>query len=964
MQLCQYLKKGNQKTRALFMKKTVLIIIGLFFFTSELYASQIWGSEISYRPLSSGSSKYEIKIKAYRYCSGISMSVNSITSKISCASGTTSTALSLTLVSIKDVSSPADTSGACKPANTYGTGQGIEEITFLDTIDFATAPFSSYVSCGETIIDLYACCRNGSINTGAANAAYYNYASIFFGNFSENTSSYAGLKPLWEAMANKPVRYHNIQQNPDNDSLSFALVNPVSAYNTPINYSSGYAADIPVKVYYFGTLSYPYTNPYYSTPMGSYFDKKNGDWIFTPINSSENSVYVVETTEWRRDSTGAMKKAGITRKDMMLATTSYRPYQLIENAAFTSHSCTGENSVYTFEVKNDGVSPVSSKDADSIVIEVFSDYPVTYTLDSTKLTSGTRIFGSLHWNTDSFANVPKSFDIIIRAYSGKYYFSTVFDARRITINNYPRPQLSTNVNKLSCGMVEVSATMDTFNNLETIVRYQVLDTGKNVLKSWYLSSADPIDTFLLSKAGTYYIQTSSSYALVCETMVTDTIVLTNNDIYPLPQDTAYLACYTPNQTLSIDAKWKQGIWSTGDTAHSITVSNPGTYSVQLVDSCGNTFNHEFKVTFRSYHPMLSDEAVCVNLAVNYSITPLTKMSWKWPNGGNTTNYIATTSGTKILSIYDSLCNYSFTDTFEISYKSKAVADIPKPSDIRCDDMNVIAQAVYNPDYTYKWSTGSDSSSTVIKNQGWFVVTVSNKCGSSKDSIFIIQRYSPEIDLGSDVILCTGDSSSVGVVKNSNYTYLWNDGLTDVSRIAKTETQYILSATNGCGTTPDTLNVIVIDAPSVDLGPDTAIWEFDIINLKNRTPSRFATYKWSIGTESDNLDVRLAGTYWLDETNKCGTDRDSIKVRYKVGVNELAQLGIKVYPNPVKNQLNIERQSGEEATISIYSLLGEKVLEQQVEGVKSAINVSSLSTGNYLLRIEQSGNVVSQKIQVE
>jgi len=963
MQLCQYLKKGNINTRALFMKKTVLILIGLFFFTSDLFATNIYGSEITYRPLGSGSAKYEITVKYYRSCSGVSASVsNNVT--VRCAGSTASTTLSMTLAAARDVSSLSATSGECTPSNTYGTGNGLEELLYLDTIDFGAAPYNAYASCGETIIELGVCCRNSNINTGIGNANHYNYASIFFSNFSENTSSSAALKPLWVAMTNKPVRYYNVQNNSDNDSLSFALVNPLSAYGTPISYNSGYGADIPVSVYYFGSLGYPYSNPNYSTPLGSYFNKKNGDWVFTPTSTSEISAYAVEVTEWRKDTSGTMKKAGITRKDMGLITKTFGGYQLFENVAIATHSCIGENSKLSFVAKDDIFGAVSAKNADSLVVEVISDYPVLYKQDSIKLSSGTRIFGSLNWNTDSFFNVPNSFDVIIRLHSGKFIDNPLFDSRRITINNYPRPQLAAQINKLSCGMVEVSATMDTFNNLETIVRYQVLDTGNNVLKSWYLSSADPIDTFLLNKAGTYYIQTSSSYALVCETIVTDTIVLTNNDIYPLPQDTAYLACYTPSQTLSINAKWKQGIWSTGDTAHSISVTTPGTYSVQLLDSCGNTFNHEFKVTFRSYHPMLSDEAVCVNLPVNYSITPLTKMSWKWPNGGNTTNYTATTSGTKILSIYDSLCNYSFTDTFEISYKSKAVADILKPSDIRCDDMNVIAQAVYNPDYTYKWSTGSDSSSTVIKNQGWFVLTVSNQCGSSQDSIFIVQRYSPEIDLGNDVILCTGDSLSIGVVKNSNYTYLWNDGLTDVSRIAKTETQYILSATNGCGTTPDTLNVFVIDVPSVDLGPDTAIWEFDIINLKNRTPSRFVSYKWSIGSEADNIAVKLAGTYWLTETNKCGSDRDSVVLRYKLGVTELAEIGIKLYPNPVKNQLNIERLNGEVATLSFYSILGEKVLEQQIEGVKNAVNVSSLSIGSYIVLIKQGNSVVSQKVFVE
>ncbi|MEY2925447.1 MAG: hypothetical protein RLZZ337_1997 [Bacteroidota bacterium] len=946
------------------MKKILSLALVFFGFISSCFATHIWGSEINYRPLSTGSSKYEISVKYYRYCGGVAVTASSFTVKIRCANASASTQLSMNLASIRDVTSLSAISGECTPTNTYGTGQGLEEHTYLDTVDFGTAPFNAYASCGETRIELEACCRNSTINTGAGNANYHNYASIFFSNFSENTSSSASLQPLWKAMVYKPVRYYNKQNNPDGDSLSFALVNPLSAANTTINYSSGFAADIPVQMYYFGSFSYPYSNPNFSTPIGSYFNKNNGDWIFTPAGANNISVYVVEVTEWRKDANDSMRKVGVTRKDMTFEISNFGNYQLFENIANSGHSCIGENSKFTFEAKDNITTAVAPKNADSLVVEVISDYPVYYQLDSTKLNAGTRIFGSLNWNTDSFTSVPPSFDVIIRLHSGKLFYLPLFDSRRITINNYPRPSLETSINKLNCGMVEVSASIDTFNNNESIVSYEVSNTNGSVLKSGFISSAQPKDTFQLNVAGTYYIGTTSSYALVCETTVMDTLVLSSNDVYPLPQDTAYLACYTNQQILNVDPKWMQAIWSTGDTAHSISVDKDGTYKVSLLDSCGNEFDHQFIVEFRSYHPALDDTIICVNLPVNYTLNPLTKMSWIWPNGGNTKTYTATTSGLKILQLYDSLCNYTFTDSFSIAYKNKPVANIPKASEVRCDDRNVKAEAVYDPTYTYLWSNGSDSSSSIIKNQGWYTVTVSNECGNSKDSIFIIQRFSPDIDLGKDVILCTGDSTSIGVNYNVNYTYLWNDGVANFTRVVKTENQYILSATNGCGTTPDTIDVYVIDAPNVDLGPDTAIWEFDIINLKNRTPSRFATYKWSIGSESDNLDVRLAGTYWLDETNKCGTDRDSIKVRYKVGVNELAKLGIKVFPNPAKNVLYIQSQNGEAATIGIYSILGEKVLEKQMEGVQNTLDISEIAQGTYILRIEQGQNLVSQSILVE
>ena len=167
------------------MKKTAFILLGLLIYSANVYATHVWGSEISYRPISSGSSKYEIGVKIYRFCGGVSLDTSDFDVNVRCAGSSTSTPLplSMTLVSIKDVSSQSGSSGRCTPPNTFGTGIGLEEILFLDTVDFGSSPFSNYSSCGETIIELSACCRNSSITTGGSNANYYNYASIFLVTF-------------------------------------------------------------------------------------------------------------------------------------------------------------------------------------------------------------------------------------------------------------------------------------------------------------------------------------------------------------------------------------------------------------------------------------------------------------------------------------------------------------------------------------------------------------------------------------------------------------------------------------------------------------------------------------------------------------------------------------------------------------------------------------------------------------
>lgn len=59
--------------------------------------------------------------------------------------------------------------------------------------------------------------------------------------------------------------------------------------------------------------------------------------------------------------------------------------------------------------------------------------------------------------------------------------------------------------------------------------------------------------------------------------------------------------------------------------------------------------------------------------------------------------------------------------------------------------------------------------------------------------------------------------------------------------------------------------------------------------------------------------------------------------------------INIYPNPVKNELNIKGLDNELKKVSIYNVTGQKVISQ-TDGLKT-INTSSLSPGVYFINLE-------------
>lgn len=73
-------------------------------------------------------------------------------------------------------------------------------------------------------------------------------------------------------------------------------------------------------------------------------------------------------------------------------------------------------------------------------------------------------------------------------------------------------------------------------------------------------------------------------------------------------------------------------------------------------------------------------------------------------------------------------------------------------------------------------------------------------------------------------------------------------------------------------------------------------------------------------------------------------------------------GLRIYPNPVSNgTLFIETAANAEKTVTIYDVLGKKVLSTATSD--TAINVSALHTGVYIVNITEEGKTASRKLVI-
>lgn len=136
-----------------------------------------------------------------------------------------------------------------------------------------------------------------------------------------------------------------------------------------------------------------------------------------------------------------------------------------------------------------------------------------------------------------------------------------------------------------------------------------------------------------------------------------------------------------------------------------------------------------------------------------------------------------------------------------------------------------------------------------------------------------------------------------------------------------------------------------------------------------------TYHWFINDTLDTSHTKRAikpvksGNYKVEIIDSLGCTRISPALYFEfipdnVGINELVNSGIKIYPNPANSQLTIESNDLSPIAVSVFDALGKKVLQDNLTTGSHTINIASWAKGIYLVVLNQNGVSYTQKLIVK
>lgn len=332
----------------------------------------------------------------------------------------------------------------------------------------------------------------------------------------------------------------------------------------------------------------------------------------------------------------------------------------------------------------------------------------------------------------------------------------------------------------------------------------------------------------------------------------------------------------------------------GETTTSITVTQTGTYSVEVTDAngCRSTSALVEVTVYDNPVPTISlsgPSTFCLGDSV--ILTSSDAVSYLWdPNSETTQEITVFDEGTYSVTVVDTNgCNGSSAEVILTHFAETPSSITAGGPTTFCDGDEVILTA--SSGQGYMWLPNGETTQSITATEaGTYTVAVldQNGCFTTSDSVEIELYDLPTVTVQADgpTEFCVGESVDLIATSGNVVTYQWSENGIDLSG----ETNPILNVggeslytvtvvdTNGCSSSADAPALTVGPAPNAFAGPDGWLCPGDSIVL---TATGGDHYLWNDGSTSASITVspQMASEYTVIVTNdNCGLESsDTVEV---------------------------------------------------------------------------------------
>ena len=241
------------------------------------------------------------------------------------------------------------------------------------------------------------------------------------------------------------------------------------------------------------------------------------------------------------------------------------------------------------------------------------------------------------------------------------------------------------------------------------------------------------------------------------------------------------------------------VWNTGAATQSITVTNPGTYTVTMTDANGCVGTSPSITVIVNAIPLISlgpDQNLCTNqTSILNAGNP--GSTYLWSTGANTQTITINSAGTYWIQVSNGNCSAS--DTMNAVYNVTPIVNLG-PDISLCSGSTAVTLDAGNAGMTYLWSSGENTQTISPTSSGTYWVRVTSNGCSGFDSVKVAIGAPIIFSLGNDTTICPGDQLVIDAGDKQYYNYSWYPGgETTHFIIVHEQGRYVcqVADTNGC-----------------------------------------------------------------------------------------------------------------------------------------------------------------------
>ena len=377
----------------------------------------------------------------------------------------------------------------------------------------------------------------------------------------------------------------------------------------------------------------------------------------------------------------------------------------------------------------------------------------------------------------------------------------------------------------------------------------------------------------VTQSGTYWVKVSNGCGDFKDTVA---ITLVNPPNISLGNDVNL--CNNSPYTLSIPAGQGGNIlWSNGSHAHSITVTNTGTYWVQVSNPCG-VFRDSINVFYNQGQYLNLGDTLLKCASGVRTITPnVSGGSYLWSTGVTSRSLTVLTPGLYWLK-YTDACGVYYDSVYVVN-SGRAQVNLGNDTTV-CKNANYLLDAG-NPGSQYLWSTGATTQHLLMDTTNTYWVGVNNGCGWMYDTIHVDVVPTPRDYVIADTIfICNSTSTRLDAgYWGSQSFYLWDDGTTARHHLYSSAGSHSVTFGNQCDTLTLQFYTEMVSSINFNIGPDTTVCSKSYY-LSTGLPSFGNRFLWSTGDTLSSTTVTSTNTYFVKVTNACGVYYDTVKVIFQ------------------------------------------------------------------------------------